>query len=303
MNKLEELSKNSQENYQRYLNRMTESMKHSTKGLIPSLVSNAKSILDVGCGSGVILEALEKENKKASLTGLDLNIDAIEKLRTLGKEWKLYHMDFMDLTEEKYDAIIFSSILHEISSYSKNIDIRFTEMPIFNSLIKANHLLEKDGIVIIRDGLLVPEKNWDRKLIISFNDSKESAWLYRFQNDFRGFDKLNINKEIIEISDNKFMVSEVFLKEFLYTYTWGSESYPREINERFGILTKEKWGELLKLSGFKIDTVIESPEEYEKYLSRQVQIYDQNGKAYVYPSMTVTIRAYKEKDLVKSKAN
>ena len=81
MNKLEELSKENQENYQLYLKRMTESMKYSTKGLIPLLTKNSKNILDVGCGSGVMLKALEMENPNATLTGLDLNIDAINSLK------------------------------------------------------------------------------------------------------------------------------------------------------------------------------------------------------------------------------
>ncbi len=264
MNKLEELSKRDRENYQLYLKRMTESMKYSTKGLIPVLASKAEKILDVGCGSGVMLNALEKNNHKSHLTGLDLNMEAINKLKMLGKEWKLYHMNFMDLKKVKYDAIIFSSILHEISSYYSDVDLRFTDIPIYEALLKANQLLYKDGFIILRDGLLVPEKNWDRKCIIHFINPEDSFWLYKFRGDFRGFDKLNINKTIINLPNNEFMVNEGFLKEFLYTFTWGEESYPREINERFGILTQNNWEELIKRCGFKIDTIVESREEYEK---------------------------------------
>ena len=68
MNKLERLSNNNKENYQLYLKRMTESMNHSTKGLIPVLAQGSKNILDVGCGSGVMLEVLENEVKNASVT-------------------------------------------------------------------------------------------------------------------------------------------------------------------------------------------------------------------------------------------
>ena len=159
MNKLEELSKKDKANYQLYLKRMTESMKYSTKGLIPILASEAENILDVGCGSGVMLNALEKNNHKAILTGLDLNVEAINKLKMLGKDWKLYHMDFMDLSKVKYDAIIFSSILHEISSYYPDIDLRFTDIPIYQALLKANALLKKDGFIVLRDGLLVSKNN------------------------------------------------------------------------------------------------------------------------------------------------
>ncbi|MBQ6285550.1 MAG: hypothetical protein IJK67_04500 [Bacilli bacterium] len=89
------------------------------------------------------------------------------------------------------------------------------------------------------------------------------------------------------------MVSEGFLKEFLCTYTWGPESYPREINERFGILTKKEWISLLKKAKFQLETVIESKEEYEKYLSKKLSIVDEEGKPYQYPNMTILIKARK----------
>ena len=294
MNKLEELSNNNKENYQRYLKRMTESMKYSTKGLIPLLAKNSNNILDVGCGSGVMLKALEEENPKATLTGLDLNIDAIKSLEA-NSNWKLYHMDFMDLKDVKFDTIIFSSILHEISSYNSDLNKRFTEIPIKEAFIKSNELLEDNGSVIIRDGLLSSKEDRNNKRIITFTNPNESIWLYKFQNDFRGFDKLDIDTKILEIEDNKYLVSEGFLKEFLCTYTWGEESYPREINERFGILTKKEWLNLLKETGFKIETIIESKEEYEKYLSSKINIINADGSLYEYPNMSIIVKAQKQK--------
>ena len=119
MNKLEELAKNDKINYERYLKRMTDSMQCSTKGMIPYLAKDGKNILDVGCGSGVMLSALSLQNKKSKLTGIDLNVEAIKKLKQLKTNWNLYHQDFMKLNDVKFDTVIFSSILHEISSYNE----------------------------------------------------------------------------------------------------------------------------------------------------------------------------------------
>lgn len=94
-------------------------------------------------------------------------------------------------------------------------------------------------------------------------------------------------------------MSEGFLKEFLCTYTWGEESYSREINERFGILTKDEWLYLLNITGFKIETVVESKEEYEKYLSDKISITNENGNSYEYPNMTIMFKAQKLKSLKK----
>jgi len=294
MNELERLSKNNKENYLRYLKRMTDSMKYSTKGLIPLLVAHSKRILDVGCGSGVMLKALENENQNAILTGIDLNIDAINIVKEYNNNWNLYHMDFMDIENEKYDAIIFSSILHEISSYNKDLNKRFTEIPILESFIKSYDLLDNNGLLIIRDGLLSPVEERDKKRIVSFTKEEDGIWIYRFQKDYKGFDNISVNKDIVKIDDNKFIVSEGFLKEFLCKYTWGEESYPREINERFGILTKDEWIYLLKKSGFKIETIIEAKEEYEKYLSGRITIIDPENDSYEYPNMTITLKARKD---------
>lgn len=293
MNELEELSEKNKENYQRYLKRMTDSMKYSTKGLIPLLAAYSNRILDVGCGSGVMLKALENENPNAILTGVDLNDNALNKVREYNSNWNLYHMDFMDMGDEKFDAIIFSSILHEISSYNNDLNKRFTEIPILEAFKKSHELLDNNGILIVRDGILSPLNERDKKRIVSFTKPEDGIWLYKFQNDFRGFDNVSINKEIIKLDDNKYLVSEGFLKEFLCKYTWGEESYPREINERFGIITKDEWLHLLKQSGFKIETIIEAKEEYEKYLSSRITIIDTESDSYEYPNMSITLKARK----------
>ena len=286
MNKLEELANNNKENYERYLKRMTDSMKCSTKGLIPFLASNGKNILDVGCGSGVMLSALENENNKSKLTGIDL--------KELKKDWKLFCIDFMKLHNVSFDTIIFSSILHEISSYNNDPNKRFTSEPINEALNKSNQLLTDDGIVIIRDGLLMDEANIYNQLIISFTNPNDASLLYRFQKEFRGFDKLEIDNRIIRVNENQYVVAERFLKEFLCTYTWGEESFNREINERFGILTEDEWINLLNQNGFSIEFKGLSCEEYEKYLKKKINITDLYGNKYEYPYMSILIKARKK---------
>lgn len=298
MNELEKLSKEDKKNYLRYLQRMTESMNFSTKGLIPIMCQDKKNILDVGCGSGVLLNAIEKNNPKATITGIDLNNNSIEKLKMLGKNWQLYHQDLMEISNinPKYDAIIFSSVLHEVSSYYPDIKKRFTSTPIVEYFNKANDLLCTSGSIILRDGLLIDENIRNQKALISFKNINDSYWLYRFQKDFRGFDKLqDVDCSIKKINNNVFEVGLTFLKEFLYTFTWGKESYHREIKERFGILDKKAWLKLLEKSGFDIDTVVESKEQYEEYLAPKVNITDANGNKFTYPMMTILIKAKKIK--------
>lgn len=299
MNELEKLMNENKDNYERYLRRMTYSMTKSTKGIIPFLAKDGENILDVGCGSGVMLTALENENKKAKLTGIDLNIEAINKLKLLNHNWQLYHINFMDLKEKGYDTIIFSSILHEISSYHSDLDKRFTSIPIKEAFDKSNELLTNNGSIILRDGLLVDENNMNNQLMISFNNPDDYNILTRFQHDFKGFNKIDVDNRIYTMGSNLYIVTERFLKEFLYTYTWGEESYNREVKERFGILTKDEWISLLEKAGFNIDYLTLACEEYEKYLSKKITIMDLNGNKYNYPFMTILVKARKSKTLVK----
>lgn len=298
MNELEKLSEKNKENYLRYLKRMTESMKTSTKGLLPELVSDAKSVLDVGCGSGVLMQAIEDVNPKIRITGLDINKEAIEKLKAIGNNWELYYLDLKDFSKHKYDAVVFSSVLHEISSYNEDPKKKFTEIPILEALIKTNELLEDNGVVVLRDGLLVEKENINKKVLITFKNQEDIIWLYKFRNDFRGFDILpEISKEIKKVNANTFEVGLAFLKEFLCTFTWGKSSFNREVQERFGILDKETWIKLLEESGFEVEKIIESKEEYEKYLSPKVELKNADGSEFVYPMMTIIIKARKKEKI------
>lgn len=293
MNRLEELSRQNRENYERYLKRMTESIRNSTKGFLPIMARQGKRILDVGCGSGVLLYAIAAENPEAELTGLDLNEEAINSLRASGAPFDLIHGDFLKLTEGKYDTVVFSSILHEISSYCPEESRRFTEGPIDDAFAKCREIMEPGGTILIRDGMLTDPEEQNVPAVISFKKPEDSEWLYRFQKDFRGFDNMDVCREIKDLGDGRYQVGRSFLKEFLCTYTWGPESYEREICERFGILSERGWIEALRKNGFSVETVTKSKEEYEKFLSDRVVITNADGTPYEYPYMTVILKAEK----------
>ena len=293
MNQLEELSKQNRENYQRYLKRMTESIRHSTKGFLPLLCKEGKRILDVGCGSGVLLFAVEQENPTARLTGLDLNAEAIAQLSKLGGSWELIHDDFMNLSEGDYDTIVFSSILHEISSYHSDTSLRFGGVPIRRAIQKCRELLPAGGSIILRDGVMTDAAEQNRKAVLRFKNPEEAVWLSRFQADFRGFDATGVDREVKDLGNGSFLISKAFLKEFLCTYTWGAESYPREVCERFGVLTRDEWMAMLSEEGFSVETVAQSKEEYERFLSESVMITEEDGTPYGYPFMSIIIKAVK----------
>ena len=254
MNKLEEIAQNS--NYDTYLQRMTNSFQSSSKKFLPLLCKGGK-VLDVGCGSGVLLK--EFTQMGFDVKGIDLNQNAIDvcKKENLNAE----KIDLSDI-KEKYDSIIFSSVLHEISSYDETN--KFTTSPIIAALFAARNILNDNGQILIRDGLCGSSQ---KIKLIAKNESIVEDFK-QYIKDAPMFDEKVLFDNRIFISGLKIYASEDILKEFLYTYTWGKESYSREVQERYGILTEKNWIQLCNMLNLKINNIITSEDDYIKYVSR-----------------------------------
>ena len=294
MSVLDELARDNKENYELYLKRMTESMKHSTKGFVPFFATNSKCALDVGCGSGVMLNAL-LDYGVDKVIGIDINEEAIKKLKDLNNpRIEVYNIPFeeVDNLGLEVDTIIFSSVLHEFSSYSDKE--RYSLNPIINAIKKSHELLPINGKIIIRDCLMADFKDRYKKVVIKFNNDEDAKWLYKFRDEFKGFNNLDIDMTIDKIDDS-YKISFAFLKEFLYTYTWGEGSWPREIEERTGITDIDSWESMIREYGFEIESVLYSKEEYEKYLSPKIDIKWEDGSRFSYPYMNITLVATKRK--------
>lgn len=273
MNKIEKL--NEQSNYSEYLNRMTLSTLQSSKGLIPYYVAihstgESYKVLDVGCGSGVLLDAIHDICPEAELYGIDLNKNSVQICHNKG--YTVYHRSLADLhlEEVQFDCIIFSSVLHEIVSYDKLYPFR-THL-VGESLGLAYDLLKPNGICIIRDG--VEGKLYQSKVTIKFKDEDGLDWAYKFYNEYEGI--ANWRTASFEMMQNKAKNEVTFptdlAKEFLYTYTWGAASWNREINECFGILTQEGWEKYIHANNFHILTETLNTENYLYYLDKKIVI-------------------------------
>ena len=105
---------------------------------ILNITKNKKWILDIGCGTGTHLNALENLGYKVN------GIDKSEKMVSLSKEKvksEIYQMDILDYKlPDKYDAII---SMHSVFNHLKSYD-EF-EKALSNSLDHLN----KKGIMII----------------------------------------------------------------------------------------------------------------------------------------------------------
>lgn len=284
MNQLEKLSIENKQNYETYLTRMSQSLETSTKHFIPFYTLGKKFILDVGCADGALMKVIKEVNPEARVVGIDLNSNAVDRARAAGLEaYKLSLEDVAFICPGKFDCVVFSSVLHEVSSYA-NAN-RFSALPIVEMLQSAYDFLADNGSIIIRDGLM---DDSEELCTAVFTNSDDEKWFHRFVDEFQ---YPYIDLEYNDMG-GAITCQMDLMQEFLATWTWGEKSWPREIQEKFCILGEESWLRAVKTVGFEITTFLKSKEDYSKYLTPKVKLYGANGKEF-FPFMTCTIIAKK----------
>lgn len=263
-NKLEQLTGANKRNYDLYLQRMTQSISQSSKGLIPFFAAQCKKILDVGCGSGILMQAIKAVNPDAKIVGIDINQSAVDTCVEQGLDVRNATLSDLVKSGETFDCVIFSSVLHEFSSYDEKAP--FTEKPIEDAIADASKITDKGGFIIIRDGIRVAENGRVELVKINFKNPEDAIWIERFKKEFPDY------HESVQLEPG--VLSKENAKEFLYTFTWGDKSWPREVQERFGIMTIENWEAMARRNGFDVKNLMISAEEYKKYLKDKIEIDD-----------------------------
>ncbi|MDA1477945.1 class I SAM-dependent methyltransferase [Bacillus changyiensis] len=253
-----------------------------------------EKMLDIGAGGGVMLDLLTERHPKAKVIGIDLSVNVIEGLQKRKvrerKRWEVKQADALDLPEyiekESVDTIVFSSILHEMFSYIPYEGRKFNDRVIAKALKSAFDVLKPNGRIIIRDGIMTENKQETRR--IHFKDSSGMNFFKRYLHDFKGrkIQVLGIEKDAVTLYINDAM-------EFLYTYTWGEEAYPHEVQEQFGFFTPSEFrASIEKVLGERANILVFEhylQEGYEEYLSPKVEITDHNGKNVSLPDSTCFI--------------
>lgn len=271
-----------------YLNTMNASL--NEKAVILKYMVGQK-ILDVGPGGGALLDLIEKSRPELDVYGIDLSQNVIDKLQAKkikeNHAWNIVKGDALNLSKyfKDVDTIIYSSIIHELYSYIEFNGKKFNKDTIKCALKEAYNALAPKGRIIIRDGIMTSPKEQYR--LIEFKDEQDIEILKRYCNDFEGrkvsFEKINQNTVKMLVND---------AMEFLYTYTWGEQSYPLEIKEQFGYFTPEEYVECIKstLPGAKIVECKSFLQNgYEENLLPKISIYDENKKTVKLPNSTCII--------------
>lgn len=92
---------------------------------------NAKKILDVGCGSGILGNELSKIFQDAEIVGIDKNVEMCKMSRAIVADANL-----LPFKDGSFDLVIFSFSLHDTG---------------LRAIYEAKRVLKNDGAIAIRD--------------------------------------------------------------------------------------------------------------------------------------------------------
>ena len=274
-------------NEDKYLDTMNDVASSTKDGIINYVVG--ESVVDVGSGGGILLDRLQEKYPEKTIIGTDIStnvIDALnQKKKKEGRSWNVRVHNFVDCPlEEKVDSIIFSSILHEIYSYTEGANGKFDTESVRRALRYAYDSLNFGGRIIIRDGIKTDSSEL-RKLI--FKDKSGLDFFKNYTHDFKGLKDISDEKKVSFTDEESLtVIGDInFIREFMYTYTWGTESYAHEVQEQFGYFTLAEYKTFFEELGARIicaDELLEPgyPDNLNKYLT----LTDVDGNEVEYPA-------------------
>ena len=283
-------------NYSEYLKRMSDSSYFSTKQNIPSIIRShgCKTVLDVGCADGSFTKRIADESG-VEVTGLDINKKSISLARKQFPNIDFICGELSHLGNDKmFDCIVFCSVMHEISSYCPITGFRYTKKPIDHAIMLATAHLNPGGIIIVRDGLASNHNEFPNLKCVVFTSKENAALFKKFVGGaFPGM-AMNLTtnyrfKNWWEFKNNKFLISEDLLLEFLLTATWGKASWRREVKERKLICTKDEWFEMFKKNNLNVVSYLQTNEEYPEYFEKIIKVSE-----WIVPETMCVIVAKKE---------
>ena len=265
-------------NEEQYLETMNNAQT-STKMSILDYVKG-ELVLDVGSGGGVLLDALEVRFPEKRIFGTDISQNVIEVLTNkINKENHKYDVFVHNFVHQRLwspvDSIIFSSILHEVFSYTEIGNKKFETAAVIASLYNAFDSLKHGGRIIIRDGV---KTNSKRIVSVKFKDEDSLTLAKSYLSEFQGLKELKDKDGSwfnLKIEGDVITGNINLIREMLYTITWGPMSYPQEVQEQFGYFTLEEFNGVMNSVGFEIIESREFPEPgYPEHLDSKVDLID-----------------------------
>jgi release factor glutamine methyltransferase len=124
---------------------------------------NQQKVLEIGCGSGVQLQTLEKIGvKKKEIFGIDIDKSALNHCKKLG--FNVVYSDLFENINDKFDLIIFNPPYLPEDKFDKKKDTtggKNGSETINEFLKQAKNHLNKNGKIIILTSSFTKKINWE----------------------------------------------------------------------------------------------------------------------------------------------
>ncbi len=199
----------------------------------------ARMVLDVGCADGTVTLALARMFPRMNFFGIDLNGDFIERAEERAKQIRIKNVRFEKIylrdllaRPEKFDAVLFVSVLHEFYTYGEGIS------SVLKALADAHELLRPEGEIVIRDMILSEYAKHTRFQVDAIakkvsRDRRRRRYIHDFEKHFGKMNSIyNLNH---------------FLLKYRYTGNWA-----REVREHYVPVTFEQYENIFKLLGMEL---------------------------------------------------
>lgn len=250
---------------------MDASLAQKIDDLVPWVVP--PRIVDKGCGTGKLLVELSRRFPGASLVGVDLSREFLRRSDEntyAGGDVQLLLGDAADqqLPDGSADTIIFSSIMHEVYSYS-GYDLKRVE----RAVESAARELRSGGRILIRDGIS-PGR---RPVVLSLLDDESRTRFDRFAREFKhgqGAAHERVDAATVRLSAH---LANEFLCKKDYAKNWDIE-----VHEEYGAHTLDEWRALLEASGFvvrKLEAYVNEWIRTNRY-EDHVKVTELDGRAF-----------------------
>lgn len=214
-----------------YLERMAKPLQEKMK-IVQYIPEDAQTVVDVGCADGAITIEMAKMFPQIQFLGIDLDERFVKIAQERAGDLpnvrfeKIYLRDLL-ARPEKYDVVIFISVLHEFYTYGEGIS------SVLKALADAHELLNKDGVIIIRDMILGEyTKKATLRCPVILHKIDQKTEITHLKDDFENrWGKLN----------NVYKIDHFLLK---YGYT---ENWDRESKENYVPVTFEQYEQIFNL--------------------------------------------------------
>jgi SAM-dependent methyltransferase/nicotinamide mononucleotide adenylyltransferase len=255
---------------------MDASLVQKLEDLLPWVVP--PRIVDKGCGTGKLLVELSRRFPGAALVGVDLSREFLRRSDEntyAGGDVTLVLGDAADQQQAdgSVDTVIFSSIMHEVYSYSG-----YDKGRIDRALASAARELRPGGRLLIRDGIS-PDP---REVLLDLMDAPTLAQLDRFAREFKhgqgaALSPLPAREGAVATVRLSAHLANEFLCKKDYLQNWDIE-----VHEEYGVLTVDEWRAALTRNFFEVRTIKSYVNEWilENRYRRHVKVTELNGTSF-----------------------